>query len=142
MLRERTTVQTDRKQSKRPGSAEVNPRCPLKWCAHPRLTSPAARSGAGLGSNGRHQRGSPAKAAGSRGENDLRLRYRNLISGGAVAGLGGAWWPGGAVGRSKGDAPEIDGKVHLQHRFPVRVGDIVTARITGADAYDLHGTVV
>ncbi len=50
--------------------------------------------------------------------------------------------PGGAVGRSKGDAPEIDGKVHLQHRFPVRVGDIVTAKITGADAYDLHGTVV
>ena len=50
--------------------------------------------------------------------------------------------PGGAVGRSKGDAPEIDGKVHLAHRFPVRVGDIVTARITGTDAYDLHGTVV
>ena len=50
--------------------------------------------------------------------------------------------PGGAVGRSKGDAPEIDGKVHLSHRFPVRVGDIVTARITGADSYDLHGTVV
>jgi len=50
--------------------------------------------------------------------------------------------PGGAVGRSKGDAPEIDGKVHLSHRFPVRVGDIVTARIERADAYDLHGTVV
>ena len=50
--------------------------------------------------------------------------------------------PGGAVGRSKGDAPEIDGKVHLAHRFPVRVGDIVTAKITAADAYDLHGTVV
>lgn len=50
--------------------------------------------------------------------------------------------PGGAVGRSKGDAPEIDGKVHLSHRFPVRVGDIVTAKIERADAYDLHGTVV
>ena len=50
--------------------------------------------------------------------------------------------PGGAVGRSRGDAPEIDGKVHLSHRFPVRVGDIVTARIERADAYDLHGTVV
>ena len=47
-----------------------------------------------------------------------------------------------AEGRSKGDAPEIDGKVHLSHRFPVRVGDIVTAKITAADAYDLHGTVV
>ena len=50
--------------------------------------------------------------------------------------------PGGAVGRSKGDAPEIDGKVHLSHRFPVRVGDIVTAKIERSDAYDLHGTVV
>ena len=50
--------------------------------------------------------------------------------------------PGVAIGRSKGDAPEIDGKVHLQHRFPVRAGDIVTVRIERADAYDLHGTVV
>ena len=49
---------------------------------------------------------------------------------------------GGAVGRSKGDAPEIDGKVHVSHRFPVRVGDTVTVRIDRADAYDLHGTVV
>ncbi len=49
---------------------------------------------------------------------------------------------GVAVGRSKGDAPEIDGKVHLAHRFPVRIGDIVTVRIERADAYDLHGTVV
>ncbi len=50
--------------------------------------------------------------------------------------------PSVAVGRSKGDAPEIDGKVHIAHRFPVRVGDIVTVRIERADAYDLHGTVV
>ena len=47
-----------------------------------------------------------------------------------------------AVGRSKGDAPEIDGKVHLSHRFPVQVGDIVTVRVERADAYDLHGAVV
>ncbi len=47
-----------------------------------------------------------------------------------------------AVGRTKGDAPEIDGRVHLSHRFPVRVGDVVTARIERADPYDLHGTVV
>ncbi len=50
--------------------------------------------------------------------------------------------PSGAVGRSKGDAPEIDGKVHLSHRFPVRVGDIVTAKVDRTDAYDLHATVV
>ncbi len=44
-----------------------------------------------------------------------------------------------ATGRSKYDAPEIDGVVHVTSRRPVRVGDIVTARITGADAYDLSG---
>ena len=46
-----------------------------------------------------------------------------------------------AKGRSKWDAPEIDGSVHLQSRRPMRVGDIVTARIERADAYDLWGTV-
>ena len=39
------------------------------------------------------------KAAGSLGIDVIRLRYRNLVIGGAVAGLGGAWWPVGAVGR-------------------------------------------
>ena len=47
-----------------------------------------------------------------------------------------------AQGRSKGDAPEIDGKVYLSSRRPVRVGEIVTVKIERADAYDLHGTVV
>lgn len=39
------------------------------------------------------------KAAGSLGVDVLRLRYLNVVIGGAVAGLGGAWWPVGAVGR-------------------------------------------
>jgi ribosomal protein S12 methylthiotransferase len=47
----------------------------------------------------------------------------------------------GGKGRSKGDAPEIDGAVHLTSRRPLRVGEIVTARIERADAYDLYGTV-
>lgn len=46
-----------------------------------------------------------------------------------------------AKGRSKWDAPEIDGAVHLTSRRPMRVGDIVTAKIDRADAYDLWGTV-
>ena len=50
--------------------------------------------------------------------------------------------PSVAEGRTKGDAPEIDGKVQFRSRLPVRVGDIVTVRIESADAYDLHGTVV
>ncbi|ACF01458.1 MiaB-like tRNA modifying enzyme YliG [Rhodopseudomonas palustris TIE-1] len=44
-------------------------------------------------------------------------------------------------GRSKADAPEIDGAVYLSSRRPLRVGEIVTAKIDRADAYDLHGTV-
>jgi ribosomal protein S12 methylthiotransferase len=50
--------------------------------------------------------------------------------------------PAGAKGRSKGDAPQIDGLVHLTSRRPLRVGEIATVKIERADAYDLHGTVV
>ena len=46
-----------------------------------------------------------------------------------------------AIGRTKYDAPEIDGTVKIQSRRPVRVGDIVTVKIEGADAYDLAGTL-
>ena len=46
-----------------------------------------------------------------------------------------------AKGRSKGDAPEIDGAVHVASRRPLRQGEIVTVKIESADAYDLHGTV-
>ncbi|MFL9502803.1 30S ribosomal protein S12 methylthiotransferase RimO [Rhodopseudomonas palustris] len=46
-----------------------------------------------------------------------------------------------AKGRSKADAPDIDGAVYLSSRRPLRVGEIVTAKIDRADAYDLHGTV-
>ncbi|MDR3466187.1 MAG: 30S ribosomal protein S12 methylthiotransferase RimO [Xanthobacteraceae bacterium] len=46
-----------------------------------------------------------------------------------------------AKGRSKADAPQIDGTVYLTSRRPLRVGDIVTAKIERAEAYDLHGTV-
>jgi ribosomal protein S12 methylthiotransferase len=44
-----------------------------------------------------------------------------------------------ARGRSKGDAPEIDGAVYVSSRRPLRQGEIVTVRIERADQYDLHG---
>ncbi|MEZ5872016.1 MAG: 30S ribosomal protein S12 methylthiotransferase RimO [Nitratireductor sp.] len=44
-----------------------------------------------------------------------------------------------AVGRTKYDAPEIDGVVHVTSRRPLRLGDVVTVKITASDAYDLHG---
>ena len=46
-----------------------------------------------------------------------------------------------ARGRSKADAPEIDGSVYLSSRRPLKVGEIVTAKIERADEYDLHGSV-
>jgi len=48
--------------------------------------------------------------------------------------------PSVAEGRSKADAPEIDGKVYVSSRRPLRPGDIVLAKIVRADAYDLFGT--
>jgi ribosomal protein S12 methylthiotransferase len=47
-----------------------------------------------------------------------------------------------AKGRSKYDAPEIDGTVHVTSRRPLRVGDIVTVKVERADAYDLYGSAV
>jgi ribosomal protein S12 methylthiotransferase len=51
---------------------------------------------------------------------------------------------GGSVakGRSKYDAPEIDGNVYVASRRPLRGGDIVTVKIERSDEYDLHGTAV
>jgi ribosomal protein S12 methylthiotransferase len=47
-----------------------------------------------------------------------------------------------ARGRSKGDAPEIDGAVHVASRRPLRIGEIATVKIERTDDYDLHGTAV
>jgi ribosomal protein S12 methylthiotransferase len=49
--------------------------------------------------------------------------------------------PKGAIGRTSHDAPEIDGTIVLSSRKPLAVGDIVTAKVKHAEAYDLHGTV-
>jgi ribosomal protein S12 methylthiotransferase len=50
--------------------------------------------------------------------------------------------PSVARGRSKGDAPEIDGAVYVASRRPLRVGEIATVKIEKSDEYDLHGTAV
>jgi ribosomal protein S12 methylthiotransferase len=47
----------------------------------------------------------------------------------------------GAVGRSKWDAPEIDGSVFLNGARNLRPGDIVQARVIHADEYDLWADV-
>ncbi|MCG6115325.1 MAG: 30S ribosomal protein S12 methylthiotransferase RimO [Mesorhizobium sp.] len=47
-----------------------------------------------------------------------------------------------ATGRTKYDAPEIDGTVKITSRRPLRAGDVVTVKIEGSDAYDLQGVAV
>lgn len=47
-----------------------------------------------------------------------------------------------ATGRTKYDAPEIDGTVKVTSRRPLRAGDVVTVKIEGSDAYDLQGMAV
>ncbi|HEV2818736.1 MAG TPA: 30S ribosomal protein S12 methylthiotransferase RimO [Allosphingosinicella sp.] len=46
---------------------------------------------------------------------------------------------GGATGRSKADAPEIDGEVYLRDAAHLRSGDIVPVLIEEADEHDLFG---
>ena len=50
--------------------------------------------------------------------------------------------PSVAKGRSKADAPQIDGAVYVASHRPLRVGEIATVKIERADDYDLHGTAV
>jgi ribosomal protein S12 methylthiotransferase len=47
----------------------------------------------------------------------------------------------GAIGRSKWDAPDIDGSVYLNGATTLAPGDIVRARVTHADEYDLWAEV-
>ncbi|CAN5210596.1 30S ribosomal protein S12 methylthiotransferase RimO [soil metagenome] len=46
---------------------------------------------------------------------------------------------GGATGRSKADAPEIDGEVHLRDAGGLEPGDIAAAHIEVSDEHDLFG---
>ena len=46
---------------------------------------------------------------------------------------------GGATGRSKADAPEIDGEVHLRDAGGLKQGDIVKVLVEESDEHDLFG---
>jgi ribosomal protein S12 methylthiotransferase len=49
---------------------------------------------------------------------------------------------GGATGRSKADAPEIDGEVHLRDAGGLNPGDIVGVLVEDSDDHDLYGAPV
>ena len=48
----------------------------------------------------------------------------------------------GATGRSKADAPEIDGEVHLRDAGHLAPGDIVRVHVEDADEHDLFGVAI
>ena len=52
---------------------------------------------------------------------------------------GGGAISASARGRSKGDAPQIDGVAYVASHRPLRAGEIVSVKIERADAYDLFG---
>ena len=49
---------------------------------------------------------------------------------------------GGATGRSKADAPEIDGEVQLRDSGGLQPGEIVTVLVEDSDDHDLYGVPV
>ena len=49
---------------------------------------------------------------------------------------------GGATGRSKADAPEIDGEVHLRDASHLRPGDFASILIEDNDEHDLFGVAI
>ncbi|HNL91738.1 MAG TPA: radical SAM protein, partial [Pseudomonadales bacterium] len=48
----------------------------------------------------------------------------------------------GAIGRSKADAPEIDGAVYLNDAAHLQAGQIVRVRVDAADEYDLWASLI
>jgi len=48
----------------------------------------------------------------------------------------------GYIGRSKSDAPEIDGMVFLDGDFDLKAGDIVRAKINDSNAHDLWAEII
>ena len=48
---------------------------------------------------------------------------------------------GAYIGRSQGDAPEVDGVVHINTRQPLKTGKFVQVKITDTLEYDLVGEV-
>ncbi len=48
--------------------------------------------------------------------------------------------PGEVLARTEADAPGVDGVLRCDTDGTVKIGDVIEARVTGSDAYDLTGT--
>ncbi len=66
------------------------------------------------------------------GARKLRAKVGRRLK--VIVDIGGA---SGGIGRTMGDAPEIDGKVHIASRRPIRAGEIITVNVKAAETYDL-----
>ena len=98
--------------------------------------------------NGKPASGMPAFAVGDVELNDLVAYLRTFRPGPnrapeslSVELSTGESIAGEVIGRSRGDAPDIDGKVIAQSDGTVKIGDLVEVRVTNTDSYDLQGVV-
>jgi ribosomal protein S12 methylthiotransferase len=67
----------------------------------------------------------------------IATRQQVIIDESPTSGVGHS-----AKGRTRGDAPDVDGCVFISSRRPLRVGEIATVKIERATDYDLYGTAV
>src|SRR5262249_45180447 len=74
-----------------------------------------------------------ARVAARRSRAQIGRELEGLVDGGGKR-------PGTPLGRSGGEAPEIDGMVAMGGE--AAGGDLVRVRVTAADAYDLTGEIV
>jgi ribosomal protein S12 methylthiotransferase len=88
--------------------------------------------------------GDSPKASGERGHFDGHFDAPHAEHTEAHSHAGGMASTGGigATGRSKADAPEIDGEVHLRDAGGLKPGDIVSVRVEDSDEHDLYGVPI
>ena len=88
----------------------------------------------------------PSPPSGGEGDSAERSGERGTVEGPDRAHLDAPHAPHhhdiGATGRSKADAPEIDGEVHLRDAAGLKPGDIVKVLVEDSDEHDLYGVPV
>jgi ribosomal protein S12 methylthiotransferase len=47
----------------------------------------------------------------------------------------------GAIARSQGDAPDVDGLVYITDGHDLEVGEFVEVSVVDCDVHDLYGTI-
>lgn len=71
----------------------------------------------------------------------MEERNRSLLGGTVEVMVDGPLEDGVFLGRTRADAPEVDGTVRIRSAAPLAPGDLVRVRVTRWEAYDLEGEV-